>query len=306
MWEVIKYNKARQLIESRFKGIPHPHSTLIKSLLSLADPFTGIAKDISYIDLAKILTVKKAPGRKDSGTPTKQTIRNYIKSIEHECGDHFKVISEGQSLQFLFPDLPKIFNKICENREVNTELNLSETIVHNEKNTLLDKKDDIEVNTPTHTVKNNNYINNKQTNNKQVKVPISDNFYPDAETISIAEAKGYLHATNPAEIQAFIQHNKINNTQWADFNPIFLRWLARKSEYEAKHLRNKKNFLRNNYDECRANTLHTQSSAISKLCAHYGITSPLSWSSSIEEELPTHFAEKTHFLAMDEVIHDVR
>ncbi len=171
MDELIQFNKAIIAITSRFAGLPHVHMRLISSLMSLANPATGIISDISYNQLALLLTVSPAQGRKDCGTPTKQTIRNYIKTIERECGDYFKVISEGQNLQFLFPELPKIFNEIFENREVNTDAMPPETVAPTGSNNILCQQDNtevnIELNTPPQAVKNNNIIyinNNKQTN----------------------------------------------------------------------------------------------------------------------------------------------
>ena len=112
MKEIKTYNKATILIASRFQGLRHEQTTLIKTLITLADPTTGIVSNTTYQDLCDLLTVNAAPGRKESGTPSKQTIRNYIKSIERECGDYFKITSEGQTLKFLFPEIPKIFNKV--------------------------------------------------------------------------------------------------------------------------------------------------------------------------------------------------
>ncbi len=230
---IIKYNKARIEVESVFSGLPHAHTTLIKSLITLANPVTGIVSDITYNDLTKIASVNLAPGRKDGGTPSKQTIRNYIKSIERECGEYFKVISEGQKLQFLFPELPKIYNEVFGTQEVNTEVNLSKTVAHTEQNNFLDKQNDteinIELNTASEPVKNIifNNINNNNNNNKQ---SISENFTPNTETLARAEALGYSNASDFSEIQAFIDYNKATGSQFVDFNPIYLRWLAKSVE----------------------------------------------------------------------------
>jgi hypothetical protein len=155
---VIDFHEARSEIESFFLGLPYAHALLIRSLITLADPTTGIVSNISYFDLANLLTVAKAPGRKESGTPTKQTIRNYIQSIERECGDYFKVITEGQNLQFLFPELPKMFRALIENRELNTEVTLPQSLENIKKNDILiqqvDTEVNMELNTPNNVVKN--------------------------------------------------------------------------------------------------------------------------------------------------------
>ena len=245
MWELNKYNKARLLIESRFKGLPHSHSSLIKSIISLADPSTGIVKDICWGELSLILVITPAPGRKNAGTPSKQTIRNYIKSIVRECGDYFKVISEGQSLQFLFPEIPKIFNKLVENREVNTEVDCSTNHENTEENIVfyceVNTELNIEVNTPQHAVKklfiniNNNNNNNtaeKLMGTKTTKQPIAADFHPTPETLSRAIASGYHFAAEAHIIQEFIDKNTAWGSAYADFNPIYLCFLAQYAHFQ--------------------------------------------------------------------------
>jgi len=111
------YNKARVNIENRFKGLLHAHTSLVKSLITLANPLTGIVTDITYGDIADLLTINKAPGRTESGIPQKPTIRSYLRSIEKQCPEDFKVISEGQKLQFQFPKLPAIYAKFLGSTE---------------------------------------------------------------------------------------------------------------------------------------------------------------------------------------------
>ncbi|PJE14481.1 hypothetical protein [Legionella sp.] len=283
---VLTYHKERAAMESLFIGLPDGSSSLIKSLITLADPVTGIVGDISYNELARILTINQAPGRKNSGTPTKQAIRNHIKSIERECGEYFKVISEGQKLQFLFPEFPKIFNKIFENREVNIDATLSKTLENTEQNNVSSLQANTEVNiernTPTNAVKNNIiYINNnKQTNTDMIfsgKKAIADDFYPDAETIEIALAKGYANVIEPSQIAAFIKHNKTNKTQWADYNPVYFRWLERHAEYQAQQKQKAQGQLRSNRNERRTYQKPTQRTALDQVSEHHGISCDSLW-----------------------------
>lgn len=240
---IVNYNKEKSRIESFFIGLPDGPSSLIKSLITLADPVTGIVSDNSYQDLANLLTIHPAPGRKNSGTPSRQTIRNYIKSIENECGEYFKVISEGQTLKFLFPELPKILSKIFENREVNTVANLANIHENIDENVVFDDEVNIElnteVNTPNPSVKklfiniNNNTNNNnlgEEIGNKNLKQPISPNFYPNPKTIARAIASGYSFATDINIIQEFIDKNTAWGSTFADFNPIYLSFLAKHAE----------------------------------------------------------------------------
>ena len=237
-----QYKKGIVEIERPFIGLSYAQALLAKSLITRADPATGIVNDISYQDLANLLTINPAPGRKNSGTPTKQTIRNYIKSIERACGEYFKVISEGQNLQFLFPELPKVFSKIFENREVNTLVNSSDAHENTEENRVFDNEVNLhlntDVNTPNSAVRklyfNKNINNNNNAagmiGNKNLKQPITPNFYPSPETIARAEASGFSFAADANIIQEFIDKNTAWGSEFADFNPVYLCFLVKHAE----------------------------------------------------------------------------
>ena len=243
MLAINAYNKGRKEIESQFSGLPYAQTKIVYSLITIADPITGIVNDISYHELAKILTVAPSSGRKNSGVPSKQTIRNYIKSIERECGEYFRVISEGQTLKFLFPELPKIFSKVFESREVNTQdnpvniyENIAEKVVFDDE---VNIELNTEVNTPNLSVKklfiniNNNTNNNnlgEEIGSKNLKQPISPNFYPTQKTIDRAIASGYSFVTDTIIIQEFIDKNTAWGSTFADFNPIYLSFLAKHAE----------------------------------------------------------------------------
>jgi hypothetical protein len=237
------YIKAREKIESKFQFLPYGPRLVIYELLNHADPTTGIVSNLSYRDLSKSLEIESAPGRVDSGTPSKQTIRNYIKSIEHHCGDYFKVISEGQSLKFFFPEVPKVFSKISENTEVNTVSNTDKSLENTDKDEGAKEKVDtdlnIEVNTPESAVKklfinniktNNNNMIGEKIGNKNNQKTIPQNFYPSQEIIARAIASGHNNATDPDIIQEFIDKNTAWGSTFADFNPIYLSFLAKHAE----------------------------------------------------------------------------
>ncbi|MFJ1269981.1 hypothetical protein ACD661_15590 [Legionella lytica] len=256
------YYKYMREIEKAFIGLPHASLLIVKSLIALAEPSTGSVNNITYNQLAQLLTVHQAPGRKNSGTPTKQTIRNYIRSIETSCSNHFKVITEGQKLRFLFPELPNIFNKIFNDIGVNTESTSDEFVENTEQNTFIESEGSIEVNTeentPPSTVKN--IIFNNINNNNNNKQSISNNFTPNAETISRAQALGYSNAEDPTEIQNFIEYNKACGAQWADFNPIYLRWLAQSQERQQQ--RNQMNNTRSfNHENKHRNKTKTNTAS---------------------------------------------
>jgi len=240
---IAHYKYAIKKIESRFAEIPYSNLIITKYLISLADSQTGIVTGASYNELARLLTVNPAPGRKESGTPTKQTIRNYIKSIERDCGEYFKVISEGQTLKFFFPELPKIFSKLFEKTEVDTGVNFTNTQMDIDVKPVFNDQVNIEpnteVNTPNSAVKklfiniNNNTNNNnlgEEIGSKNFKQPISPNFYPNPKTIARAFASGYSFATDANIIQEFIDKNTAWGSAFADFNPIYLSFLAKHAE----------------------------------------------------------------------------
>lgn len=259
---LVNYQKERLRLESVFIGLPDAYCSLVKSLISLAEPTTGVVNNISYHDLAKILTIKPAPGRKESGTPTKQTIRNYIKSIEKECGDYFKVITDGQNLQFFFPEMPKIFKEVFQNTEVNTALNAANTLINTEKNKAFEEEVNIELNTEVntpHTPVKNIFIYKNINNNNNIpdKKLITEDFNPSPITIERAEALGFTNANDPKEIHDFIAYNQANGSRWVDFNPVYLRWLAR-----GRDRQHQKNLINNelNKDTRRVNDVSSRRS----------------------------------------------
>ena len=245
-------NHARVELESRFSGLPHAHTTLIKSLISRADPETGLVEGLNYRDLADILVVDHAPGRRGCGTPQKQTIRSYLRTIEENCGEDFRLISFGQKIKFHFLQMPKIYAYFFAQNELYTDttddvkpsnildpyetFNTVDVIPEPEKSINFPGEAEFE-----NAAKKVLLINktNKLTgegDNKffTAKQPIAQNFYPNAETIAEALSRGFTSVIEPKELTAFIRHNQQSQTQWADFNPVYLTWLERASEYQQR------------------------------------------------------------------------
>ena len=242
-----QYHLARLEIESRFSGLPHIHFALISRLLSRANPNTGIIDDLTYQDLGGLLTVATAPGRKDTGIPTKSTLRSILRTIESVCENDFKVVSEGQKLIIHLAMLPHIYAKhdlIQEQiSDQIVDLNLPNRLDKSRKtdeNRCVQISDQImeqstEVSTVLLPVKNITKTNlNKQQTNitgdgyfQVAKQPIRDDFYPSPETISAALSRGLIKVTDPTEIQKFIAYNQQQQNRWQDFNPIFIKWLER-------------------------------------------------------------------------------
>jgi hypothetical protein len=243
MKTIARYNEARKEIESRFLGLPHAHISMLGYLINRADPETGIVDDISHRDLGLMLTVDSAPGRRGAGTPQKQTIRSYLITIAEQCKKDFKILSQGQKLRVQFLTFPEIYNNHFARNKVSTDeravLNTDKPIETADESVMhvacSNASSDSEVCTETPTpcdVKNIYKTNNNNKINEKLR--IADDFMPNPETMTRATSLGIDFADDLNEIQAFIDHNKAIGSLWADFNPIYLRWLARSAERKQK------------------------------------------------------------------------
>ncbi|HAT3818836.1 TPA: Vir protein [Legionella pneumophila] len=312
-FDVELYINARKQIEKKFQLLPYGPRLIIYELLNLANPFTGIVSDISYRDLSRSLEIKTAPGRINSGVPSKQTIRNFIKSIEHECGEYFQVITEGQNLKFIFPEVPKIYDQLIRRKEFNTDLNSPKSLIDSDREGDLEAKSNVEVNREANTLKNsakNINIFNITNSNKQTdianndfcrsKKQIDDNFYPNAKTIEIAFSMGLTKVTDFHEIQAFIKHNKKQNTQWADFNPVFINWLERDAQYTQNKQQKAQGQLRSHHNERGTNQSTLHQTPLQRVSEQHGISIESLWGNSGDELNSGAFIEGTLVQALDE------
>ncbi len=254
--EVAKYNDARTAIEACFEGLPHAISRLVNLLITRANPESGIVENITYSDLASTLTVNAAPGRKDSGTPQKQTIRSYLRTIQSQCGDHFKIISDGQALKIQLPTLPAIYASHFESTEVYTDKNKvfytattptkieGKPIFEDEFNTEEYTEPytaDLVAPINAHAIKPNFQPNNNNSVSEElvgIKKPISDDFYPSQFAIDKALSLGFSKATDPDELRKFILFNQANGSIWRNYDYVFIMWaqsvLEREKAQKAK------------------------------------------------------------------------
>ena len=256
--EIRVFNKLRLNFESKFTGLPHAHSSLLKSLLNYADPKTGIVDGLSCRDLCFLLTVDPACGRKGSGVPKIETIRSYLRTIAANFPSDFKIVSAGQKLKLQFLSLPAFFdNYFAQNNQYGDE-SPCQLLDQNQSRAEINQDFCLDETTYFHEDGQSNphiTITNKQTNNynnpqcKNKKRPISQDFFPDEKTIFIAKQKGLLKVTDVQEIQAFIQHNLKKKTKWSDYNPIFLQWLQREVEYRTMKQQMKTSDLRRKSSE---------------------------------------------------------
>ncbi|PJD93800.1 MAG: Vir protein [Legionella sp.] len=265
--EIEKFNNARIELEFHFQGLPYSHTTLLKSLISLANPATGIIESITYNDIANLLIICSAPGRRNSGVPKKQTIRSYFRTIEQCCAEHFQIISKGQNLKIKFPTLPGIYASYFDTdntdlyTDESTHLNTVKTIGNTNQNDVFlmnqstGKYMDLytDVYTAECSAKNNNIFNikNKQQTTETTKLSIRDDFYPNAKTIELAQSRGLISVTNEAQIRKFISYNQAKGTKWVDYNPVYLNWLEQDLKRVQKELQQKE--PRREQDECYSN-----------------------------------------------------
>lgn len=273
---IVQFNKKREELEARFTGLPHTHTTLIKSLITKADPRTGMVDDFSYRDLSNLLRVEVASGRKNTGIIQKQTIRSYLRTIEKEYPNEFRVISEGQCLRLQFLSIPLIYSSLFDLGEMYTDSisvkSTKDPIDFEEKNTSSEEdegRDNIrEVNTVSPAVKNINIlnINNKQTTNARIeKKSISDDFYPDAKTIELAQSRGFSKVIDPEEIRKFILHNQARRSLWEDYNPVFMLWLEH--DFNPQNKISNREFLGGHHNERRLSSNYQRKPTMQDLYA---------------------------------------
>ncbi|MBA3284990.1 MAG: hypothetical protein H0U27_08020 [Nitrosopumilus sp.] len=225
MEDIKKYNRAREAIEHSFIGLPHASCRLIQLLITKANPSNGIVENLSYRDLAILMTVDHAPGRKGAGIPKIDTIRSYLRTISKNCPDDFRLISKGHKLKCQFINMPEIYAYFCEQKEVSRD----ERVIAKpfESQIELSPISDADLFLGTFEtekesigtqgekpVKKFIIINNKQTTTTQTELkrpallPIADDFKPSQETLAIAISRGYRNAHNSRMIDDFIDKNK--------------------------------------------------------------------------------------------------
>jgi hypothetical protein len=110
-----------------------------------------------------------------------------------------------------------------------------------------------------------------------------------------------MNVTEPSEIQAFINHNKTNKTQWADFNPVYLRWLERSAEYQSqqKH-RAEEHLLRSKHRECHTYKKHQPKSALQTVSELHGIAIESIWDFEEDTRNEGPIVEGTLIQSLDE------
>ena len=80
-----------------------------------------------------------------------------------------------------------------------------------------------------------NKQNTKSESFSDLKQPIARDFYPSPKTIELALEKGFVKVTSDIEIKRFVMYNEASLSRWADYNPVFLKWLEKDHNPDIEH-----------------------------------------------------------------------
>ena len=240
-------SEALSAIKSNLEGLPSFCRLVMYELLEYCDYKSGIISINTLDDVAHDFRVAPSPGRKKE-VINGDTLRNAFRTIKKAKPDHFKFTTKNQRIIIEMPFLSILYQQFFGGLNQVAAVSASE---HNRATRLDPIEDSVnldalffgedarDVAAATSCVVEDN-INIKKQITKQTnsfesprpKCPITDDFVPNTCTIAEATARGYINATNPNEIKAFIAYNKALQTRWADYNPVYLLWLARAEEHQ--------------------------------------------------------------------------
>lgn len=266
--------KAISEIRRRLNGLPSFCRLVIYECLEYCDIEKGlITLETLNLIASRDFFVERAPGRKREDV-NENTLRNAFRTIKKFKGNDFIFRLSNQRIEIEMPWMRDLYLNFCDQNKdaaVNpVQVNASETLENTDQICIFSDKNitqnRTEVASKKDSVKN---INNKYINNNNNKSPIHHDFYPKPETISRAEALGYSDASDLKEIQAFIDHNTATGSQFADFNPIYLRWLARRSERKAQQLKKENHTGRTRHASSRCKSYTHQPSALDRVKQAY-------------------------------------
>lgn len=258
-------SKVVKSIRLNIKGLPGFCRLVIYELLEYCNYETGTISIGTLDEIAQAFYVAPSPGRKKE-IINGDTIRNAFRTIKKAKPDAFKFTSVNQRIIIEMPFIRKLYQEFySQPREVagvdHSDQNTPTTIATYDESCVfmddLGREDvtDLAAASFSHIdITKNKNKQNKLTGHgelKRIKKSISPDFSPSPETIDAALAKGFTNVLNPEELQKFINHNLTHNTQWADFNPVFLKWLERAQAYnETKQSIHKSTTSRSKRSEC--------------------------------------------------------
>lgn len=284
-------------------------------LFSFCDYATGVISIDSLEELARDnFQVAPAPGRKKEEI-NGDTIRNAFRSIKKAKPEQFIFSTVNQRVTIEMPFMRELYEQFYGKsqevagdvaKEVAKSITLASIDDSSGFTTELTGKDagDVaaasfcsirDINNKTNKTKLTNKTDGVIKKFTNTKHPIQPDFYPDAETIIQALSMGIESVTDANEIAAFIKHNQERNTQWENFNPVYLKWLGRSVEYKQRQLATKQ--IRRNYVSHSSQTNHKDIMELARL-QNSGAISPSgkSYVCAINVE---HDNEQKHELVMD-------
>ena len=211
-------------------------------LFTHCDFATGIISIDTLDELARqYFQVAMAPGRKREEI-NGDTIRNAFRTIKKARPEHFIFSSVNQRIIIEMPFMRALYQQFHSKTE---EVAVVKAI-ESKKPTPLISIEELDVlsaelagedvpdvaSASNQSIKDLNNINNNNNNTHHLhhlfpqKLPISNTFFPNQDTQLRAMALGYEKVTSLVEIQNFIDYNTAIGSRFADFNPIFVKWLS--------------------------------------------------------------------------------
>lgn len=246
--------EAMNAIKSKLAGLPSFCRLTIYELLSYCDYESGIISISTLDEVARNdFQVVVSPGRKKEEI-NGDTLRNAFRTIKKAKPDQFIFSMVNQRIVIEMPFIRELYESFYgKSQEVAADVDVyaarPTTLSSIDEGACFEHEligEDVtdvaaasfgsikDINNKTNKNKLTNFGNHFFTALPNTKQPINPNFYPDAETIAKALSLGFERVNDADEIAAFIEHNQSRNTQWANFNPVYLQWLSRGAEYKKR------------------------------------------------------------------------
>ena len=236
-------------------GLPHIQQlTYLLGLRPYVDYKTGlvgIKRGVSYQSISEALYVEPHPGI-ISGRPSKAQLRRALKGLEKAGILSIQSLDKKLIVQCNLVTLGySAQNKVVTNPSHESVISKQATSLSGTGEQGNDNINPVPPKTtqPVTPLRDNNFNNNtlvQSAGDVHFKQPISPTFQPNQETLSRAIASGHANAADPHIIQEFIDKNTAWGSEFADFNPIYLSFLAKHAEREEQ--KSMKNNRSNNHE----------------------------------------------------------
>lgn len=245
------YQQAYLAFKAMLSGLSSFNRLVMYEILPYCNYETGTVILPSLEELAcNDFQVDVAPGRKKESINA-DTLRNTFRAIKKAKAGHFLFSVENQRIKIEIPFLRDLYqqyhhatDKVA--AEDAGDVARGKTFATTEESVVLGQlvsgdlaPEDAAAVSLKPAEEGIVYILNKNKQNKHTrddggnygKRLISPDFYPSDDTIQAALGEGLSKVLDTDEIQKFIWHNQEKNSQWPDFNPVFIWWLKREAEH---------------------------------------------------------------------------